>query len=203
MQRLSAGDDPALNGLMERWQAPLTAFIYRYTGSHEDALDLAQETFVRVYQSRFRYRSGARFSAWLFTIAANLCRNHARWCKRHPTVSLHVSPGEDEIGADMAAPGLSPAASAERRELAEAVREQVQRLPHDLRTAVLLSEYEQLSHAEIAEILGCTPKAVETRLYRARERLRKSLTARSIGEADARVALPPQPLAWRDLAAGD
>lgn len=176
MERLRTGDDTALNGLMSRWQSPLVSYLYRYTDNHHDALDLAQETFVRVYESRRRYEPRTKFSTWLFTIAANLCRNHARWCRRHPTVSIHAP---DDDGPDLALPasGPSPDDHAARADLATAVRHQVQQLPDDLRTPLLLSEYEQLSHAEIAGVLGCTAKAVETRLYRARERLRKALAA--------------------------
>ena len=180
MQRLCQGDDRALNGLMQLWQGPLVAYLYRFTGNHHDALDLAQETFVRVYASRARYEPRAKFSTWLFTIAANLCRNHARWRERHPTVSLH---GPEDGGApegraaDLPAAAPNPSDAAARQDLAEAVRTQVQRLPEELRAPLILSEYEQLSQAEIAGVLGCTVKAVETRLYRARERLRKALAA--------------------------
>jgi RNA polymerase sigma-70 factor (ECF subfamily) len=178
MGRLAAGEDAALNELMRRWQQPLTSFLLRYTGNEADALDLAQETFVRVYQSRHRYRAGAKFSTWLFTIASNLSRNLARWHQRHPTVCMHssgVNDGASSLERTLASPEDTPADNAERDDLAGAVREHIQRLPHQLRTAVLLSEYQDLSHEEVARVLHCTPKAVETRLYRARQTLRESL----------------------------
>jgi len=178
MRRLKCGDDLALDELMSRWQAPLLAFILRSTGNQEDALDLAQETFVRVYESRHRYQPGGKFSTWLFTIAANLSRNLARWRDRHPVVPLDAPLDEDRagVGSLIAAPGDSPADSAERNEIVGAVRDHVQKLPHDLKTVVLLFEYQELGYEEIAAILGSTRKAVETRLYRARQLLRKSLT---------------------------
>lgn len=178
MLRLRDGDDLALNELMQRWQKPLAAFIHRYVGNADDALDLAQETFVRVYQSRARYQPSAKFSTWLFTIASNLCRNHARWRSRHPAVSLHTPAdgnGDHTFEQTLPSQDPSPADNAERDDLACAVREHVQALPHDLKTAVLLFEYDERSHDEIAAVLGCTPKAVETRLYRARKLLRDSL----------------------------
>src|SRR5258708_31761631 len=82
MLRLKSGEDSILNELMTRWQQPLVAFIYRYIRHETDALDLAQETFVRVYETRHRYTVQAKFSTWLFSIAANLCRNHLRWRQR-------------------------------------------------------------------------------------------------------------------------
>jgi RNA polymerase sigma-70 factor, ECF subfamily len=178
MLRLKGGDDLALNELMSRWQNPLVSFILRYTGNEQDALDLAQETFVRVFEHRGSYEPHSKFSTWLFTIATNLCRNQARWRERHPTVTLYGSGEDDDPGLEgsVLAPDDSPADSAERHDLASAVREHIQNLPHNLKTTVLLFEYQDLGYDEIASTLGCTSKAVETRLYRARQLLRKSLS---------------------------
>ncbi len=177
MLRLKGGDDLALNELMGRWQEPVVSFILRYVGNHEDARDLAQETFVRVFEHRHGYEPRGKFSTWLFTIATNLCRNQARWRERHPTITLHNSGGDDGPGLEDStpAPGDSPADSAERSDLAGAVRQHIQNLPHDLKAALLLFEYQDLGYEEIAAALGCTPKAVETRLYRARAILREEL----------------------------
>ncbi len=178
MLRLKGGDDLALNELMIRWQTPLVSFILRYTGNEQDALELAQEAFLRVFENRDHYEPRSKFSTWLFTIATNLCHNLARWRERHPTVTLHGSGEDDAHGIEdtLPAPGDTPSESAERSDLASAVRQHIQALPHDLKTAVLLFEYQDLGYEEIAAALGCTPKAVETRLYRARELLRASLS---------------------------
>ena len=88
MSRLREGDDLALNDIMDRWQSRLTGYLIRFTGSEAMAVDLAQETFVRVYGNRFRYRPSGAFSTWLFAIASNLARHHIRWQLRHPTISL-------------------------------------------------------------------------------------------------------------------
>jgi RNA polymerase sigma factor (sigma-70 family) len=172
------GDDLALNDLMTRWQEPLTRFLIRYTGSEPDALDLAQDTFVRVYEARARYDARGKFSTWLYTITGNLCRNHARYKTRHPAVSLdaELSPGSDAtFGEQLPAAGATPADCADEAERAAAVREAIAALPDEQRTATILFEYEDQSHAEIAAILGCSPKPVETRLYRARQFLRERL----------------------------
>lgn len=177
MLRLQRGDDLALNALMDRWQRPLVAFIQRYVGNEQDALDLAQETFVRIYETRSRYKPSAKFSTFLFTIASNLSRNLARWRDRHPAVSLNAATdGRDALETTLPVQADSPADSAERHDLASAVREHIQTLPHELKTAVLLFEFHEMSHQEIALALGCSPKAVETRLYRARKILRESLS---------------------------
>jgi len=179
MVRLIAGDDLALNELMERWQKPLHSFILRYVGNYADSVELAQETFVRVYHHRSRFNFKSKFSTWLLIIVTNLCRHHARWRKRHPTVSLEETASLDGISQDnlFISAEKTPSDLAERSELVKLVREEIQKLPHDLKAIVLLFEYENFSYNEIGGILGCTPKAVETRLYRVRQLLAKRLAA--------------------------
>jgi RNA polymerase sigma-70 factor (ECF subfamily) len=164
---------------MERWRSPLIAFILRYLGNREDAIDLAQETFVRVYEHRHSFKGDAKFSSWLFSIAANLCRNQLRWRSRHPAVSLDAE-DDDGNSKQQEDDAPSPAENAQQGELARAVQKEIQALPHDLRVAVILSVYEERSHGEIAEVLKCSAKAVESRLYRAREILREALKGESM-----------------------
>ena len=178
MQRLAAGDDAALAVLMVRWELPLKRFLYRLLLDAHEAADLAQETCVKLYQRRETFRAEARFAPWIFTIAANLARNRRRWWRRHPAVSLdELAPGarEGTSGWEPSDPGAGPAERAQRGEAAAAVRAAVAALPHELREVVVLAEYEERPQTEIAAILGCTTKAVEMRLYRARERLRRAL----------------------------
>lgn len=177
MARLAGGEDRALDALMERWEKRLVSFVLRYTNHHADALDIAQETFVRVYKHRRRFRAGARFSTWLLTIAANLCKDHARWKERHPEFASGSPEAADESSRVEPTSDEGPDDRASTAEDAEIVRQAVRELPHDLRTAILLYEYEGLSHAEIGRILGCSAKAVESRLYRARRHLKLRLQA--------------------------
>lgn len=164
---LQDGEAAALDRLMERWQVRLRAFLYRHLQNEQDALDLAQETFVRIYRHRDRFTPGRRFSTWMFQIALNLARDHARRAGRRPMMTLAEAPETADL--------QSPESNVETSEQAAAVREAIRRLPPHLREAIILSEYEQRSHAEIAEIVGATPKAVETRLHRARAILRPQL----------------------------
>jgi len=178
MAALQAGDDLALNRLMGRWELPLKGFLFRYTSNWSVTSDLAQETFVKLYLSRNRYRPKAAFSTWLFAIASNLARNQARWKKRHPGSALSSQPASDEGLTPLdAVEGHEPAPddSANRSDEARLVRDAVDKLPHDLKAALLLFEYQGLSHREIAEVLGCSEKAIETRLYRSRKQLKEIL----------------------------
>ncbi|PTX91910.1 RNA polymerase subunit sigma-24 [Verrucomicrobia bacterium LW23] len=170
MERLRDDDALALNEIMQRWKEPLTRFLHRQLGGGEhDALDIAQETFVRVYEQRHRYRPQGKFSVWLFEIACNLCRNNIRWRIRHPTVSLDSDLDNwMDTAKDPRPAGHEILVQQER---ADAVRAAVASLPEDLRTPLLLLQYEEMSYAEISAILHCTPKAVETRIYRARRHL--------------------------------
>lgn len=180
MSRLQAGEERALDALMDRWQMPLRRFLYRYLHNEQDACDLAEETFVRIYRHREKFRPGAKFSTWMFSIALNLSRDHARRGRRRPVVMLEESAlvaASDRAG-DMG--GGAPDTDLLQAETAEAVRSAIEVLPEPLKAAVLLCEYENLSHAEAAVAAGCSPKAIETRLYRARHLLREALRAQLV-----------------------
>jgi RNA polymerase sigma-70 factor (ECF subfamily) len=177
MERLMAGHETALNDLMERHATPVFHFLCRMVGNEDDGNDLAQETFVRVFKSSASFRLEQKFSSWLFTIAANLARNHFRWRARHPNVSLDAENPETEqsLGSTLPADGRAPNDEVLAAERAKAVRVAVGKLPEDLREAIVLCEWEDRSTAEAATILETTPKAVESRLYRARQVLRERL----------------------------
>lgn len=172
MQRLATGDDLALNSLMERWKDKVAAFLLRMTGNAATATDLTQETFVKLYQSRARYSPAAPFPTYLFRIATNLARNHARWKQRHPTVSID---NEYDHVPESVETQPSPDEQLERSEQMQRVEAALAALPADLREAMLLFTYQDMSYAEIAAAVSCTSKAVETRIYRARQILRTTL----------------------------
>ena len=173
MRRVQSGDQVALGTLMERWELPVKSVIGRIVLNTSEAEELAQEAFVRVWQQRDKYDPAASFRPWLFTIAANLARNRLRWWKRRPIVALD---DWTELPEYTNAPGSSDA-MLETAERMQAVRDAIALLPVDLREALVLFEYEHMSYSEIAEALGATTKAVESRIARARERLRTSLRA--------------------------
>ena len=177
MGRVQAGDEAALGSLMERWELPVKGLIARIVLNASEAEELAQETFVRVWQQRERFRPGAEFRPWMFSIAVNLARNRLRWWRRRPTVALQEwdeAGGDGPVDRRKAGEGTG-AAGLEREERAGAVRDAIAGLPLELREAIVLFEYEGMSHAEIAIAAGCTAKAVESRVARARGKLRGAL----------------------------
>jgi RNA polymerase sigma-70 factor (ECF subfamily) len=175
MTRVQGGDEVALGALMERWELPLKSFIGRIVLNASEAEELAQETFVRVWQQRGKFRDGAEVKPWVLAIAVNLARNRLRWWRRRPNVSLQEwseTPGE---GREVNGEGDAGSAAMERGERAVAVRDAIAALPLELREAIVLFEFEEMSQAEIAVTVGASVKAVEARIARAKEKLRGTL----------------------------
>jgi RNA polymerase sigma-70 factor, ECF subfamily len=185
LEELRNGRDSALNEIIDRWERPLASFAWRYVQNQTDTQDLVQETFVKVYKNKDRFRPDTKLSAWLFTTLANQCRNFSRWKRRHPTVALYNSREETSdplttVTLDPADLSPTPDTSAETNDLIDHLKEAIGKLPHDLKTTLLLYQYEGMSYKEIAEVVGCSPKGVETRLYRTRKQLKKLLKSKSM-----------------------
>jgi len=180
VRALQAGEETALNELIARHQAPLFRFIFRFTAHEEDARELTQETFVRVYFKINTFQAQAKFSTWLYRIATNLCRDRLR-SRQHrenrTTDSFQADRKETESSPQMDLPDTTPTAfeaivSKERMaELATAISQ----LPPKLREALVLSALENMSHAECGEILRTTAKSIELRVYRARKLLMEKI----------------------------
>lgn len=175
MARVRAGDEAAFAELMARWELPVKGLIARIVLNAGEAEELAQETMVRVWSQREKFRGGAGVRPWIFAIAANLARNRLRWWRRRPTVSLDEWSETNDEGRMTDDERPEGARGLERAERAAAVRDAVAALPVELREALVLFEYEGLGQAEIATVLGCSVKAVESRVARAREKLRGAL----------------------------
>lgn len=175
VRALQSGDDSALEALMTRNQDRVFRFVRGYVLNDTDATELTQDTFVRAYFKIRRFKPSAKFSTWLFRIALNLCRDHAKKRRtRHAAVTESFSVVQDanrRLQRELRALGETPAESAMTIEKMRAVENAMAQLPHNLRAALVLSVLDQRSHTECAELLGTTPKSVENRIYRARKRL--------------------------------
>ena len=184
MKRLAGGHEAALNELMHRHAEKLFHYLIRCLQNEEDAADAAQECFVRVYQNRAQFDPQQKFSTWLYTIASNLVKDRYRYRSRHPQVSLDAENEQtgESFRENLPAASNTPSERLETEERVAAVRRAVADLPEELRTPLILAEYEERSQSEISAILGCSAKAVETRIYRARQRLRASLATWLEGE---------------------
>jgi RNA polymerase sigma factor (sigma-70 family) len=177
MARLAGGHDAALNDLMNRHAERLFHFLVRSLQNETDAADLAQETFVKIFQSRAKFDPQQKFSTWLFTIASNLVRDRYRWRSRHQQVSLDAENDQTESSLKDTLTAVEPLPDQrmQTEERADEVRKAVAALPVELKQPLILAVYQDLPQAEIATILKCSVKAVETRIYRARQQLRAAL----------------------------
>lgn len=162
------GDEAALTALIERWQGPLVSFFYRSLGSHAEAEDLAQETFVRLYRAAPGYEPRAKFTTFLFHVARRLLLNELRRRRRKPAEA--TDPADLPAHADAAI-----RATAEARELEEAFRTALEALPEKQRSAILLRQQQEFSYEEIATALDASVPAVKSWIFRARTHLKAAL----------------------------
>ncbi len=170
MHRVARGDEAAFTELVSKYKSPVHAFVYRMLGDADEADDVAQEVFIKLYRTADLYRPQAKFTTWLFAIARNLAVDRLR--KRRPVVTGEEADRELESALDAKA---DPSKAAGIADQAVAVQRAIEQLPPDQKTVLLLCEYEEMSHAEIGEVMGCSVKSVESRLYRAKEFLRRKL----------------------------
>jgi RNA polymerase sigma-70 factor (ECF subfamily) len=143
----------------------------------EDARDVCQETFLRILNRADRFRSGSRFSTWMYQIALNLCRDQARRRRRWGKIVDDAKPPPTETTASS---GLSPEAGTERNEMARAVQNGLLEIPAEQREVLILKEYEGLKFKEIAEVLSCPESTVKSRMYYGLNGLRSALARQGI-----------------------
>jgi RNA polymerase sigma-70 factor (ECF subfamily) len=179
MLQVRDDDAQAFEELMLRYQNRLISLLAHMVGQPDQAEDLAQDVFLRVYRARKRYVPGSKFSTWLFTIAGNVASNALRSRSRRREVNLAPRPGETSgnplEAAALAASGWMPTRQLDKSELREVVQQAVQSLGDRQRMAVLLAKFEHFCYADIAEVMDMSPQAVKSLLSRARGNLRATL----------------------------
>jgi len=166
------GDRAAFDRLVDRHQRAIYRLCYRYVNNHEDASDLAQDSFVKAYKAIGRFRGDSAFSTWLYRIAVNTCLNF-RSARRM---------AQEELSETLADPGAPVVQRMQERELSQQVREAVARLPEKQRATLILKIYHDLTHEEVAGILGSSVGTVKANLFHAVGNLRKMLGASGAGQ---------------------
>src|SRR5258705_7846659 len=176
MLDVKAGDEQSFALLLQRYRSPLVNFLYRMVRNREQAEDLAQEVFIRVYRARADYVPSAKFTTWLFRIATNLALNSLR-DTRHQRMEISLdapvsADAGDERTLDVADkhPDIEQHLVEETRKAM--IKHAIDKLPEKQRAAVLLHKYQELDYGEIAKILSCSESAVKSLLLRAAENLR-------------------------------
>jgi len=179
MLGLKAGDREAFNRIVEKHSKSIINFIYRFTASREDAEDLAQDVFIRVYNAAQSYSPSAKFTTWIYRIASNISIDFIRKRKGEKNNSSLDEKFETDEGspgnqtADINAP--QPDKEAEQNETNEEINGVLQSLPENQRAAIIMKIYEDRPYAEIAQVLGVSISSVESLIFRARSSLKTRL----------------------------
>jgi len=174
MHGVKRGDMVAFQQLVEAHQSRVIGTVAKMLGDCGDSEDIAQQVFIRVWNSAFRYEPSAKFTTWLFTITRNLTFNELRRRKRHPMTSLDAELEERAFQVQDTR-SKQPSAVMIEEELQTAIQRAIDALPEVQRMAVVLRRYQDVSYEEIAKILELSVPAVKSVLFRARTELRERL----------------------------
>ena len=182
IERCRANDEAAFNEIVALYKVKVYNYLYRMMGHSDDAEDLTQEVFIRMYTSIDTFRSQSSLNTWLFRIASNLCIDHFRRSKKSRAIAYSL---DEPVGGEADGDGLmrevadetyAPHRLLENQETAQQVQGALEKLPEKLRAALVLHDIEGLPYEEIAQIVGCPLGTVKSRLFNARMQLRQSLT---------------------------
>ena len=174
MDRVKHGDMEAFRELIETHQSRVIGTVAKMLGDDSDAEDIAQQVFIRIWNSAARYEPNAKFTTWLFTITRNLVFNEARRRRRHPALPLEREQDERAFQAEDTHT-KAPSAVLLETEMQETIQTAIDGLPEVQRMAVVLRRYQDVSYEEIASILKLSVPAVKSVLFRARTELRERL----------------------------
>jgi RNA polymerase sigma-70 factor (ECF subfamily) len=168
MRVVQEGDFSPASEIYDRYSGRIYNFAFRFLRNAEAAEDATQEVFVKMLKHANQFHGDAKLSTWLFSITANWCRDYLR------KADNKIKESEDVL-VTLPAQTNGPDRNLEQRQDEERVRRALEKLTDEQREAILLSRYQGLSYAEIAQIAGCSEGAVKTRVFRAMETLKKAL----------------------------
>src|SRR5690625_4888237 len=176
VKRVQAGDKSAFDLLVLKYQNRLVNLITRYVRDPVEALDVAQETFIKAYRALPNFRSESSFYTWLYRIGVNTAKNHlVAQSRRPPESDIDAQDAEQYDDESRLKEQETPEGLVERDEVARTIIAAIDELPEDLRTAITLRELEGLSYEEIAQAMECPIGTVRSRIFRAREAIDKKL----------------------------
>lgn len=166
VKKLKKGDNQAFEKLFEEYQQKIYALSFSLLQNREDALDVLQEVFIKIYNKISSFNGESSLSTWIFTITKNTCYDHLRKNKRNP---------EEEIPENVTDTSPLPEDILQRKEARKAVRAALDTLPPKYKTVLLLREYGDLSYGEIAAVMKMSEGTVKSRISRARDYLLKEI----------------------------
>ena len=170
VERVQQGDKRAFDVLVLKYQNKIIQLAYRYVHDHDEAMDVAQEAFIKAYKLLGNFRGESAFFTWIYRIAINTAKNHLVASGRRPPRSdLDAQDAEQYEGASGLREYDTPEHMLLRDEIKETIASAINDLPDDLRTAITLRELEGLSYEEIAQTMECPIGTVRSRIFRARD----------------------------------
>jgi len=162
--------------LVIKYQHKILAIVSRYVRDHSEVHDVSQEAFIKAYRALKNFRGDSAFYTWLYRIAINTAKNHLVARSRRPPASdVDMDDAEFYSGSEVLKDQETPENLLFRDELDAVIKETIDALPEDLKTAVTLREFEGLSYEEIAEVMDCPMGTVRSRIFRAREAIDKQV----------------------------
>ena len=176
VRRAQAGDKAAFDLLVRKYQQKVINLVSRFVQDPSEALDVAQETFIKAWRALNKFRGDSQFYTWIYRIAANTAKNHlASRSRKTPTWSVDVDDAEHFVGENGLKDYDNPENLLLTDEIERTVYQAIENLPEDLKTAITLRELEGLSYEEIAQVMGCPIGTVRSRIFRARDAIDKEL----------------------------
>jgi RNA polymerase sigma-70 factor (ECF subfamily) len=174
IERFQNGDLYAFDLIVKRYKNQLLNFVYRFLGNAEEAEDLVQETFLRVYRNRKAYQKVAKFSTWIYTIAGNLAKTELRKRKRRKFFSISDL-GYNEKDYDISDEAYNPEKDVDGRMKEEIIHKEIDELSPKFREVIVLRDVQQLSYEEISQIVNIPLGTVKSRVNRGRLKLQEKL----------------------------
>jgi RNA polymerase sigma-70 factor (ECF subfamily) len=176
VKRAGKGDSRAFDLLVLKYQHRIFALISRYVRDQDEVQDVAQEAFIKAWRALPRFRGDSQFYTWLYRIAVNTAKNHlVSRGRRPPGSDIDAEDAEQFIGADGLHESGTPESILMSQELGEVISTAIETLPQELRTAVMLREFDGLSYEDIAAIMECPVGTVRSRIFRAREAIEQAM----------------------------
>jgi len=168
IEKFCRGDAQAFNRVVERWQPRIQAVAYRYFNSHDEAMEMTQKTFIRVYKKASTLDDYRKFKAWIYRIANNLCLDETKRAGRRRSSPVETLRNHPAAKLD----GDNPERPLHQKELEAILQKALQQLPPEQRMVIIMKEYQDLTFREIAEILEIPESTVKSRLYYGLQKLR-------------------------------
>ena len=176
VERVQKGDKHAFDLLIDKYQHRIVSLVARYVNDQAEALDVAQEAFIKAYRALGNFRGESAFYTWLYRIAINTAKNWLVAQKRRPPASDIDATDAEQYDADSRLKDKgTPENELLREEIRQTVYSTIAQLPEDLRTAIVLREMEGMSYEEIATTMECPIGTVRSRIFRAREAIDEQL----------------------------